>query len=44
MPSRDATDVGTVVLGIPGTLIALVLLWLWGARREAAQASAGDAA
>jgi hypothetical protein len=41
MPSRDATDVGTVLLGVPGTLIALVLLWLWGARREASAADAG---
>ncbi|WP_026911911.1 hypothetical protein [Patulibacter minatonensis] len=36
MPSRDATDVGTVILGVPGTLIALAVLWLWGARRESA--------
>lgn len=35
MPSRDATDVGTVVLGIPGTLIALVALWFYGSAREA---------
>ncbi|MEV4419757.1 hypothetical protein AB0L40_07240 [Patulibacter sp. NPDC049589] len=44
MPSRHATDVGTVLLGIPGTLIALVLLWLAGARREAREAAATDAA
>lgn len=36
MPSRDDTDVATVLLGIPGTLVALVALWLVGARREAA--------
>lgn len=36
MPSRDDTDVVTVLLGVPGTLIALVALWLVGARREAA--------
>ena len=34
MPSRDATDVGTVLLGVPGTLIALVALWFAGAARE----------
>lgn len=39
-PSRDATDVATVLLGIPGTLIALVALWFYGARREAAEARA----
>lgn len=36
MPSRDDTDVTTVLLGIPGTLVALVGLWLVGARRDAA--------
>lgn len=45
MPSRDATDVSTVVLGVPGTLVALAALWLYGARREAAQeAKAADEA
>lgn len=36
MPSRDDTDVATVLLGVPGTLVALVGLWIVGARREAA--------
>jgi uncharacterized membrane protein YeaQ/YmgE (transglycosylase-associated protein family) len=36
MPSRDATDVVTVLEGVPGTLIALAILWLVGNRREAA--------
>lgn len=36
MPSRDATDVVTVLLGVPGTLVALAILWVVGARREAA--------
>jgi hypothetical protein len=40
MPSREATDVGTVLLGIPGTLIALGALWLYGARREGQGADA----
>jgi hypothetical protein len=34
MPSRADTDVVTVLLGVPGTLVALVGLWLIGARRE----------
>lgn len=38
VPSRDATDIVTVLIGIPGTLIALVLLWVVGSRREAAAA------
>ncbi|MGX6447426.1 hypothetical protein ACVU7I_05080 [Patulibacter sp. S7RM1-6] len=38
LPSRDATDVATVLLGIPGTLVALAILWVVGARREAAAA------
>lgn len=40
LPSREATDVGTVLLGIPGTLVALVALWLFGSRREAREADA----
>lgn len=42
MPSRDATDVATVALGVPGTLIALVLLYVVGARREASEGTATD--
>lgn len=38
VPSRDATDIVTVLIGIPGTLIALALLWVVGARREGAAA------
>jgi uncharacterized membrane protein YeaQ/YmgE (transglycosylase-associated protein family) len=38
MPSRDATDIVTVLIGIPGTLIALAILWFVGARRETAAA------
>jgi uncharacterized membrane protein YeaQ/YmgE (transglycosylase-associated protein family) len=38
MPSRDATDIVTVLVGIPGTLIALAILWLVGSRRESAAA------
>jgi hypothetical protein len=37
-PSRDATDIVTVLIGIPGTLIALAILWFVGARRESAAA------
>ena len=44
MPSRDETDVATVLLGIPGTLIALAALWLVGARREAAAEAAAESA
>jgi uncharacterized membrane protein YeaQ/YmgE (transglycosylase-associated protein family) len=36
MPSRDATDIVTVLIGVPGTLIALAILWLVGSRRESA--------
>lgn len=43
MPSRDDTDVATVLLGIPGTLVALAALWLIGARREAAAEAAESA-
>lgn len=38
MPSRDATDIVTVLVGIPGTLIALAILWFVGSRRESAAA------
>ncbi|WP_022928700.1 hypothetical protein [Patulibacter americanus] len=38
MPSREATDIVTVLIGIPGTLVALALLWLVGSRRESAAA------
>jgi len=34
MPSRDDTDVATVLLGVPGTIVALAALWLVGARLE----------
>lgn len=34
-PSRHATDMSTVALGIPGTLVALALLYAYGARLEA---------
>lgn len=37
-PSREATDVATVLLGIPGALVFLVALWLIGARRESREA------
>lgn len=43
MPSRADTDVATVLLGIPGTIIALAALWLIGARREAAAEAAATA-
>ncbi|WP_210493401.1 hypothetical protein [Patulibacter sp. SYSU D01012] len=36
LPSRDGTDVVTVLLGVPGTLVALAILWVVGARRESA--------
>lgn len=42
MPSRDATDVATVALGVPGTLIALAALYLVGVRREAREETAAD--
>lgn len=35
VPSRDATDVVTMLIGIPGTLVALVALYFYGARLEA---------
>ncbi|EHN09189.1 hypothetical protein PAI11_39960 [Patulibacter medicamentivorans] len=35
LPSRADTDVATVLLGIPGCLVALAALWLVGARAEA---------
>jgi uncharacterized membrane protein YeaQ/YmgE (transglycosylase-associated protein family) len=35
IPSRDGTDVGTVLIGVPGTLVALAVLWVVGSRREA---------
>jgi uncharacterized membrane protein YeaQ/YmgE (transglycosylase-associated protein family) len=38
MPSREATDIVTVLIGIPGTLVALALLWFVGSRRESAAA------
>lgn len=44
MPSRDDTDVATVLLGIPGTLVALAALWLVGSRREAAAEAAAEQA
>jgi uncharacterized membrane protein YeaQ/YmgE (transglycosylase-associated protein family) len=40
MPSRDATDIATVLLGVPGTLVALAILWFVGSRRESAAAQA----
>lgn len=40
MPSRADTDIVTVLLGVPGTLIALAILWVVGSRREGAAASA----
>jgi hypothetical protein len=36
-PTRHDTTVATVALGIPGTLIALALLYFVGKRREEAQ-------
>ncbi|WP_320671690.1 hypothetical protein [Patulibacter defluvii] len=35
LPSRDETDVVTALLGIPGCVVALAGLWLFGARAEA---------
>ncbi|MCK9250930.1 MAG: hypothetical protein M0P31_18365 [Solirubrobacteraceae bacterium] len=43
--SRADTDVVTVLLGIPGTIIALALLYWFGAREEDRRAAeAGEAA
>ena len=44
MPSRADTDVATVLLGIPGTLVALTALWFYGARKEAQEEAAAAAA
>lgn len=40
MPSRADTDVVTMLLGIPGTLVALVILYIVGSRQEAAREAA----
>ncbi|MFA4929431.1 MAG: hypothetical protein WC558_13015 [Patulibacter sp.] len=45
MPSREATDVVTLLLGIPGTFIALGIQYVVGARfEERAEAEAAAAA
>jgi hypothetical protein len=36
IPGRHATDIGTVLEGIPGALIGLALVWVEGVRRERA--------
>jgi len=38
MPSRDETDLVTMLLGIPGTFVALGLQYAYGARLEARNA------
>jgi uncharacterized membrane protein YeaQ/YmgE (transglycosylase-associated protein family) len=45
MPSRDETDLVTMLLGIPGTFVALGIQYVVGARIEArAEADASGAA
>jgi hypothetical protein len=36
VPGRHATDLGTAVEAIPGTLIGLAVVWFEGVRRERA--------
>jgi uncharacterized membrane protein YeaQ/YmgE (transglycosylase-associated protein family) len=44
MPSRDETDLVTMLLGVPGTLIALAIQYVVGARiEERAEAEAAAA-
>lgn len=42
LPSRADTDVVTMLLGIPGTLVALALLYAVGSRQEANREAASS--
>jgi len=38
IPGRHATDVATVLYAVPGALLAMALIYLYGAARERAEA------